>query len=97
MKVKAPIPTIGGIVRGYPAANISITGEFTAFKLPTSSGVLEGYDGKWYDLDIYGTVNFTDHVGAQGGYHSVAVSFRKDQDYGDAVLKGFYLKGVFRF
>jgi len=97
VKVKAPIPTIGGIVRVYPVANVSITGEFTAFKLPTSNGVLKGYDGKWYDLDIYGTLNFTDHVGAQGGYHSVAVSFRKDQDFGDLVLKGFYAKGVVRF
>jgi hypothetical protein len=25
------------------------------------------------------------------------VSFRKDQDYGDLVLKGWYAKGVFRF
>ncbi len=97
VKVKAPIPTIGGIARVYPVANISITGEFTAFKLPTSEGVLKGYDGKWYDLDIYGTVNFTDHVGVQGGYHSVQVSFRKDQDYGDLKLNGPYFRGVVRF
>lgn len=96
-EVKAPIPTIGGIVRVYPAANISVTGEFTGFKLPQSEGVLKGYDGKWYDLDIYGTVNFTDHAGVQFGYRSIAVSFRKDHDFGDLVLKGPYLRGVVRF
>jgi hypothetical protein len=97
VKVKAPIPTIGGIVRVYPVANISITGEFTGFKLPKSEGVLKGYDGKWYDIDIYGTVNFTDHVGVQGGYRSIQVSFRKDQDFGDLQLNGPYVRGVIRF
>jgi hypothetical protein len=97
VKVKAPIPTIGGIVRVYPAANISITGEFTGFKLPQTKGLLEGYDGHWYDLDIYGTVNFTDHVGAQAGYRSIDVAFRKDQDSGTLLLKGPYFRGVVRF
>jgi hypothetical protein len=97
VKVRAPIPTIGGIVRVYPVANISVTGEFTAFELPKSEGVLKGYDGKWYDIDVYGTVNFTDHAGVQVGYRSIQVSFRKDQDYGDLVLQGPYLRGVVRF
>jgi hypothetical protein len=97
VKVQAPIPTIGGIVRVYPAANISITGEFTGFKLPQAEGLLEGYEGHWYDLDIYGTVNFSDHVGVQGGYRSTDVSFRKDQDYGNLILKGPYFRGVVRF
>ena len=36
---KAPIPALGLIGRGYVAQNVSITGEFTAFKLPdTGSG-----------------------------------------------------------
>src|ERR1035437_10141705 len=41
--VKAPIPTIGAVGRVYLAANLSITGEFTAFKLPATSGALQGY------------------------------------------------------
>jgi hypothetical protein len=97
VKVQAPIPTLGGIVRVSPVANISVTGEFTAFKLPHAEGLLEGYDGSWYDLDIYGTVNFTDHVGAQVGYHSIMVAYRQDQDRGDMTLKGPYFRGVVRF
>jgi hypothetical protein len=96
-KVQAPIPAVGLIGRGYVVPNISITGEFTAFKLPTSSGVLKGYDGHWYDLDIYGTVNFTDHFGARGGYRSLSVAYRKDQDSGDMTLKGPYVMGMVRF
>jgi len=97
VKVKAPIPTIGGIVRVYPAANISVTGEFTGFKLPNAEGLLEGYEGHWYDLDIYGTLNFSDNFGVQGGYRSIDVSYRKDQDSGDLKLKGPYFRGVVRF
>jgi hypothetical protein len=97
VNAKAPIPTIGAVGRVYPVSNISITGEFTAFKLPTNSGALKGSDGKYYDLNIYGTLNFTDHYAVQGGYRSLAVSYRKDQDSGDLVLKGPYLMGVVRF
>ena len=35
---RAPIPAIGFIGRGYVAPNISITGEFTFFKLPEITG-----------------------------------------------------------
>jgi hypothetical protein len=95
--VKAPIPAIGGIARVYPFANVSVTGEFTAFKLPTTNGALKGYDGKYIDFNIYGTLNFTNNFGVQGGYKSLTVAYRKDLDRGDLVLKGPYVAGVVRF
>jgi hypothetical protein len=95
--VKAPIPAIGATGRVYPVANISLTGEFTAFKLPTTSGVLEGYDGKYYDFNVYGTLNFTDNFAVEGGYRSLTIGYRKDLDRGDLVLKGPYAMGVVRF
>jgi hypothetical protein len=97
VKVAAPLPAVGLIGRGYVASNISITGEFTAFKLPTSSGILKGYDGSWYDFDFYGTLNFTDHFGARGGYRSITVAYRKDTDRGDMTLRGPYFMGMVRF
>ena len=95
--VKAPIPTIGAVGRVYLAANLSITGEFTAFKLPATSGALQGYDGHYYDFNLYGTLNFTDHYAVQAGYRSLAVAYRKDLDSGDLVLKGPYTMVVIRF
>jgi hypothetical protein len=92
---KAPIPAIGGIGRVYVVPNISITGEFTAFKLPES--VDEDYGGKFYDFDLYGTVNFSDNFGAQAGYRSFTVFYRVDTDEGDLNLKGLYFGGVVRF
>ena len=92
---RAPIPAIGAIGRVYVAPNISITGEFSGFRLPES--IDEGYRATYYDFDLYGTVNFTDHFGAQVGYRSYDVFYRIDQDEGDLNLRGPYLGGVVRF
>jgi hypothetical protein len=95
IRARAPIPAIGVIGRGYVTPNISITGEFSAFKLPDS--IDEDYSANFYDFDIYGTVNFTNNVGAQAGYRSFDVFYRVDSDEGDLNLKGFYFGGVVRF
>jgi hypothetical protein len=92
---RAPIPAIGVIGRVYVAPNISITGEFTGFKLP--EGIDENYRARYYDFDLYGTVNFTDNAGAQLGYRSFDVFYRVDEDEGALVLKGLYFGGVLRF
>ncbi len=96
-EAQAPIPAIGFIGRGYVAPNISITGEFSMFKLPEQALESEDYSAKYYDLDIYGTVNFNDHVGAQVGYRSFDVFYKVKQDTGTLKLKGLYFGGVVRF
>jgi hypothetical protein len=92
---RAPIPAIGFTGRGYVLPNVSITGEFSFFKLPES--IDENYQGTYYDFDLYGTVNFTNNVGAQAGYRSLTVFYRVDTDSGDMKLKGLYFGGVLRF
>jgi hypothetical protein len=94
-RARAPIPAIGVIGRGYVMPNISVTGEFSLFKLP--GGINEDYEAKYYDFDLYGTVNFNDYVGAQFGYRSFDVNYRVDNDQGSLTLKGFYFGGVARF
>jgi hypothetical protein len=91
---KAPIPAVGVIGRGYVAPNIAITGEFTFFKVPD---IDENYGGRYFDFDLYGTVNFTNNVGAQAGYRSFDVVYNVDNDTGDLQIKGFYFGGVVRF
>lgn len=90
---RAPIPAVGLIGRGYVAANIAITGEFTFFKLPE----IQGNSGRYFDIDLYGTVNFTDNVGVQGGYRSFDVVYKVEDDNGDLQVKGLYVGGVVRF
>ena len=96
-EARAPIPAIGFIGRGYIVPNISITGEFTAFKLPEQALNSEDYSAKYYDFDIYGTVNFTDHFGAQLGYRSFDVFYKVERDRGTLKLKGYYFGAVGRF
>ena len=94
-RARAPIPAIGGIARVYVVPNISITGEFSGIKLPES--IDDDYRAKYFDLDIYGTVNFTDNFGVQGGYRSFDVEYKVEQDAGNLQLKGLYIGGLVRF
>jgi hypothetical protein len=93
---RAPIPAIGFIGRGYVAPNISITGEFSAFKLPDKALNSDAYSGKYYDFNLYGTVNFSDHFGAQVGYRSFDVYYKVKFDTGTMTLKGPYFGAVVR-
>jgi len=94
---RAPIPAIGGIGRVYVVPNISITGEFTMFKLPDQALNNTSYSGKYYDFDLYGTINFNDYFGAQIGYRSMDVFYKVRLDNGTMDLKGLYFGGVARF
>ena len=100
LHAKAPIPTIGGIARVYVVPNISITGEFTGFKIPDS--VSKEYKGHYADLDIYGTLNFTNNIGVQAGYRSFDLGYTVKKnttvtDAGSFVVKGLYFTAVARF
>jgi hypothetical protein len=95
VRARAPIPAVGFIGRGYVMPNVSITGEFSFFKLPDS--IDEDYEGNFYDFDIYGTVNFSDNFGVQGGYRSFDIFYRIENDEGQLTMKGLYLGGVVRF
>jgi hypothetical protein len=94
IRAHAPIPAIGVIGRGYVAPNIAITGEFTFFKVPDVS---EDYGGRYFDFDLYGTVNFNDYVGVQAGFRSFDVVYQVEADNGDLTIKGLYFGGVVRF
>ena len=56
-----------------------------------------GLRRKYYDFDLYGTVNFTDHIGAQAGYRSFDVFYKVKQDNGTMNLRGLYFGAVARF
>jgi len=94
VRARAPIPAIGVIGRGYVAPNVSITGEFSLFKLPK---IEDKYWGNYFDFDLYTTVNFTDNVGAQAGFRRLTVFYHAEEDEGDLKMKGLYFGGVVRF
>jgi hypothetical protein len=92
---RAPIPAIGGTARAYLARNFAVTGELKYFKLPDS--ISADHYGRYLDYDVYGTVNFTNNVGAQAGYRSQDLTYNAQTDSGTLNLKGFYFRGVVRF
>lgn len=95
VKARAPIPAAGLAGRFYPLSFVSVSGEFTYFRLPDS--VDENASFSALDFDIYGTVNVTHNFGVQAGYRSIDMGFRIDQDEGSIKLKGPYIGGVVRF
>ncbi len=93
--VPAPIPTLGLIGRGYIAPNFAVTGEFGYLRVPESFS--EDFTGRYLDFDFYGTVNFSNNVGAQFGYRSIDVLYEEALDSGTLELRGWYFAGVVRF
>jgi hypothetical protein len=94
-EARAPIPAIGGIGRVYLVPSISITGEVTGFKLPDS--IDSRYAAHYFDVDIYGTVNFSNNIGVQGGWRSLDMGYLVKQDTGSFVLKGIYFGVIARY
>ncbi len=94
-RAKAPIPAIGAVLRLYPLRVLGITVEFTGFKLP--EGINENYRGEYVDVDIYGTLNFTEQVGVQVGYRSLDLSYLFESDSVDMKLAGIYVAALLRF
>jgi hypothetical protein len=64
-------------------------------KIPDS--VSQDYKAHYFDFDLYGTVNFTDNVGAQVGYRSLDVGYTIKTDTGAFLMKGLYFGGVVRY
>jgi hypothetical protein len=95
--VSAPIPSIGGVFRVYPVRYLAITTEYQYFNLPDNVDKAGRYDGKTIDFNLYGTINFTNNVGAQIGYRSMEVDYKVENDTGNFKLKGMYFGATVRF
>jgi hypothetical protein len=97
-RAQAPIPAVGGIGRVYVAPNISITGETTIFNLGwLPESLVKDSQGHYVDIDVYGTVNFTNNIGAQIGYRKFDLGYLVEKDTGSFVLKGLYFGVVARY
>ncbi len=94
-RARGPIPAIGAVVRIYPLSVLGITAELTGFRLPDD--VDKGYGGEYVDFDIYGTLNFTEQLGAQIGYRSVDMSGFFETESVDLRLEGVYVAALLRF
>ena len=53
--------------------------------------------GEDADFNLFGTVNFTNYIGAQFGYRSFDVGYKFEDDTGSFVVKGPYFGIVARY
>jgi hypothetical protein len=96
-KATAPIPTIGIVARGYPIANLAITGEMSFFRVPDNLAEQLDGDGSYTDFDVNATYNFNRYVGAQAGFRRVNIFYDVDLDSGTLKFTGLYFGGVLRY
>jgi hypothetical protein len=99
--VEVTVPQLGIVGRAYPHRSVSITAEFTGFKMP---GFIrdrftdaESFEADFKDFEIYGNVSITRYFGIQGGYRSLAADYVVDDEAGDLEMKGPYFGAVVRF
>ena len=88
------IPAVGGMVRVYPAANFSLTGELTGLEVPDRPN--QEYGGHYLNLETDGTLNVTKNVGAQIGFRLIDIRHLGQSDSGTLKLKGLFLRIVVR-
>ena len=94
--VQIPMPGLGVIVRYYPWARLSITGESMGFDLPGRSTHTHGHA---IDVDASATANISKHVGIEGGYRAFDVSytFGTAVNSGTFMIRGPYIGGIVRY
>ena len=75
------------------ASNLSL--EVSGFSLPESA--IKDKNGHYLDVNVYGTLNFTNYVGVQVGYRSLDVGYLIDTDTGSFTLRGVFFGIVARY
>jgi hypothetical protein len=91
---KGPLPAIGLVARGYVAPNVAINFEVSGFKIPD---IKPEYQANYYDWDIHGTVNLTNHAGVQVGWRRMTTFINVERDTGDFKFQGMWFGAAVRF
>ncbi len=91
---KGPLPAAGIVARGYVHPTVAINFELSGMRIPA---IDPDYQANYWDWDLYGTVNFTNHVGFQVGYRKMSTYLAIDKDSGDMEFKGLWFGGALRF
>ena len=90
-----PVPAVGGIVRVYPAAHWSLTGEATLFGVPDRP---DGhYGGHIADVDVSAVWNVTRYLGAQFGFRAIDINHLGEWNTATFTLKGVYAGALVRY
>ena len=90
-----PVPAVGGLVRVYPAARLSLTGEATFFTVPERP---DGhYGGHIADVDVSAVWSVTRQLGAQFGFRAIDINHLGEWNTATFTLKGVYVGAIVRY
>jgi hypothetical protein len=90
-----PVPAVGAIVRMYPAALLSLTGEVTFFGVPDRAD--RHYGGHVADIDLSAVWNVTRHLGVQVGFREIDIHHLGVWNTAEFNVKGAYLGALLRY
>ena len=98
-RLYGPIPAIGGIVRVYVLPSLAVTADITGISVPKALAdkLSPGARAHYVDVDVFGTWNFTNNIGAQIGYRSLDVGLNYETNSGVVEFKGLYFGAVARY
>lgn len=93
--VKAPLPAIGVVGRAYVLPEVALNFEMSTFRVP--KGLIPDVEANYYDWDIHGTVNLSEHFGVQVGWRRMTNFLTVENDLGDTKFQGLWFGGAVRY
>lgn len=94
-RITVPFPAIGVVARAYPVPQVAINFELSGFKLPES--IDPNYKAKYFEWDLFGTVNLSNYVGVQAGWRKSSSAFTVKKDFGDLRFSGLWFGAAVRY
>jgi len=97
---RAPLPAFGAVAKGYVLPYLAINMDLSlfnlnAFHLPPS--IVKDTTATYYDLDIDGTINFTNNFGAQVGWRKMTTTLGISGDRGNLQFQGLWFGAALRY
>ncbi|HKW01328.1 MAG TPA: hypothetical protein VJN96_16005 [Vicinamibacterales bacterium] len=97
---RAPLPALGFAARGYVMKNVALNLDWTFFNLDTfhlPESLIKDTTATYHDVDINGTINFNENIGAQVGWRQTTTLLGIDQDHGNLKFQGMWFGVAVRY
>jgi hypothetical protein len=91
--LRAPLPSIGIVGRGYVVPNVALNFEVSGMSVPH----FRNYEANYFDWNISGTVNLTNNFGVQAGWRRMTTFIDINKDEGDLKFQGLWFGAAVRF
>jgi len=97
---RAPLPAFGFVGRGYPLPYLAVNFDLSMFNLNAlhlPASLIKDTSATYYDLDIDGTINFTENVGVQVGWRKMTTTLGLSGDRGNLKFQGLWFGAALRY